>query len=162
METYIREDMEQKSEEEIANLSDFRDFTSSDLGELIKLFRVSSIGRMSVESEEVKVKVVRRKPQPAPVKKTEKTQETSLEEIFHKMKPVTSRYIGILHLVSPKGAPYAKVGDKVKQGQVLATIETLNIQNEIKADRSGVLMEVFEKDGRPVEYGQILFLVDPE
>jgi biotin carboxyl carrier protein len=162
METYVREEIEQRSDEEAANLSDFRKFTGSDLIELIKLFRVSAIGKMSVESEEIKVRVVRKKPEITPTPKIEKSQEPSIEEIFRKMKPVTSRYLGILHLNSPKGSPYVKPGDKVKQGQVLATVETLNIQNEIKAERSGVLMEIFEKDSRPVEYGQILFLIDPE
>jgi acetyl-CoA carboxylase biotin carboxyl carrier protein len=162
METYLREEMEQRSEEETANLSDFRNFAGSDLTELIKLFRVSAIGRMSVESEEVKVKIVRRKPELSPPPKVEKSQEPSVDEIFHKMKPVASRYLGILHLNSPKGVPYTKVGEKVKQGQILATVETLNIQNDIKAERSGVVMGIFEKDGRPVEYGQILFLIDPE
>ena len=58
---------------------------------------------------------------------------------------------------SPGAPPFVKVGDAVKEGQVLCIIEAMKLMNEIEADVSGVIAKMFVPNGSPVEYGMPLF-----
>ena len=58
---------------------------------------------------------------------------------------------------SPGSPPYVKVGDAVKEGQVLCIIEAMKLMNEIEADVSGEIVKMFVSNGSPVEYGMPLF-----
>ena len=58
---------------------------------------------------------------------------------------------------SPGAPPFVKVGDTVKEGQVLCIIEAMKLMNEIEADASGVIAKMFVANGSPVEYGMPLF-----
>ena len=63
---------------------------------------------------------------------------------------------------TPEDDNYVKVGDNVKKGQTLCIIEAMKIMNEIESDYDGVLTEIKVDNGNPVEYNQILFIIDPE
>tara|TARA_Y100000816_G_scaffold233393_1_gene178816 strand:- start:97 stop:576 length:480 start_codon:yes stop_codon:yes gene_type:complete len=63
---------------------------------------------------------------------------------------------------TPEDDNYVKVGDSVKKGQTLCIIEAMKIMNEIESDFNGVLTEIKVDNGNPVEYNQILFIIDPE
>ncbi len=58
---------------------------------------------------------------------------------------------------SPGAPPFVKVGDTVKEGQVLCIIEAMKLMNEIEAEVSGVIVKMFVGNGSPVEYGMPLF-----
>jgi len=58
---------------------------------------------------------------------------------------------------SPGSPPFVKVGDTVKEGQVLCIIEAMKLMNEIEADVSGEIVKMFVSNGSPVEYGMPLF-----
>ncbi len=58
---------------------------------------------------------------------------------------------------SPGTPPFVKVGDTVKEGQVLCIIEAMKLMNEIEAEVSGVIAKTFASNGNPVEYGMPLF-----
>lgn len=60
---------------------------------------------------------------------------------------------------SPKSAPFVKVGDKVKKGQVLCIIEAMKLMNEIESEFDGEIQKVCVKDEDIVEYGQTLFKI---
>ncbi len=62
---------------------------------------------------------------------------------------------------SPDSAPYVKVGAQVSPTTVVCQIEAMKIFNEITADCSGVITEIEVENGQPVEWGQVLFRVDP-
>jgi acetyl-CoA carboxylase biotin carboxyl carrier protein len=62
---------------------------------------------------------------------------------------------------SPEAAPYAKVGDKVQKGQVLCIIEAMKLMNEIESDHAGTVRKINMNNAEPVEYGQVLFLIEP-
>lgn len=62
---------------------------------------------------------------------------------------------------SPADPPYAEVGSRVEKGQVLCLIEAMKMMNELKAPTDGILRAVCAEDGQLVEYGQILFEVEP-
>jgi acetyl-CoA carboxylase biotin carboxyl carrier protein len=61
----------------------------------------------------------------------------------------------------PGSKPYVAVGAKIKKGQILCIIEAMKIMNEIESEFSGVVKEVIAEDAHPVEYGQVLFRIDP-
>ena len=62
---------------------------------------------------------------------------------------------------SPGAAPYVQVGDQVSEGDTLCIIEAMKMMNQIEADVSGVIKSIRVQNGEPVEYGQILFVIDP-
>jgi acetyl-CoA carboxylase biotin carboxyl carrier protein len=61
----------------------------------------------------------------------------------------------------PAAAPYVKVGSRVNVGQVVCIIEAMKIMNEIESEVAGVVKEVAVQNALPVEFGQVLFRVDP-
>lgn len=61
----------------------------------------------------------------------------------------------------PGGKPYVTVGDRIRRGQVLCIIEAMKIMNELESEVDGVVTEISAQDAHPVEYGQVLFRVDP-
>ena len=60
---------------------------------------------------------------------------------------------------SPDAEPFVRVGDRVRQGQVLCIVEAMKLMNEIESDVSGTLMQVLVKNAQPVEYGEPLFAI---
>ena len=58
---------------------------------------------------------------------------------------------------SPGTPPFVKIGDTVKEGQVLCIIEAMKLMNEIEAEVSGVLAKAFIGNGSPVEYGMPIY-----
>jgi acetyl-CoA carboxylase biotin carboxyl carrier protein len=61
----------------------------------------------------------------------------------------------------PAAQPYVKVGSRVNVGQVVCIIEAMKIMNEIESEVGGVVREVTAQSAQPVEFGQVLFRVDP-
>ncbi len=61
----------------------------------------------------------------------------------------------------PGAAPYVKGGGRVAPGQVVCIIEAMKIMNEIESEVGGVVREVCVENAQPVEFGQVLFRVDP-
>lgn len=63
---------------------------------------------------------------------------------------------------SPDKAAYVKVGDVVEAGSVVCIVEAMKLFNEIESEISGRIVKVMVEDAQPVEYDQVLFLVDPK
>ena len=75
-------------------------------------------------------------------------------------KLVKSPLVGTFYAApSQDAAPYVKVGDPVKKGQVLAIVEAMKLMNEIESDFDGTVAEVYVKNGESVEYGMPLFRI---
>jgi acetyl-CoA carboxylase biotin carboxyl carrier protein len=60
---------------------------------------------------------------------------------------------------SPDSAPFVKVGDRVKKGQVVAILEAMKIMNELEAEFDCEILEVLKSDGQAVEYDMPLYIV---
>ncbi len=75
-------------------------------------------------------------------------------DLFIVKSPIVGTYY---EAPSPGTPPFVKVGDTVKEGQVLCIIEAMKLMNEIEVEVSGVLAKAFVKNGSPVEYGMPLF-----
>ena len=75
---------------------------------------------------------------------------------------VKSPMVGTFYGAPEPGAkPYVSVGSRVQKGQTLCIIEAMKIMNEIESEYAGVVKEVAVSDAHPVEYGQVLFRIDP-
>lgn len=62
---------------------------------------------------------------------------------------------------SPDKPPYVKVGDTVDKESVVCIVEAMKLFNEIESEVSGKIVKVLVEDAQPVEYDQVLFLVEP-
>jgi acetyl-CoA carboxylase biotin carboxyl carrier protein len=75
---------------------------------------------------------------------------------------VKSPMVGTFYKSPEPGAKaYVSVGDRVSKGQIVCIIEAMKIMNEIESEYSGVVREILVEDAQPVEYGQVLFKIDP-
>jgi acetyl-CoA carboxylase biotin carboxyl carrier protein len=63
---------------------------------------------------------------------------------------------------NPDSPPFVNVGDKVVKGQTVCIIEAMKLFNEIESEVSGTVVKVLVENSTPVEYDQILFLVEPD
>lgn len=62
---------------------------------------------------------------------------------------------------SPDADPYVSLNEKIAAGQVVCIVEAMKLMNEIESEVSGRMVEILAENGRPVEFGQTLFLIDP-
>ncbi len=75
--------------------------------------------------------------------------------------PVKAPMVGTFYRAGSPGAkPFVDVGSVVKEGDVLCIIEAMKLMNEIIAEQSGTISQVVAENGQPVEYGQVLFVID--
>ena len=73
---------------------------------------------------------------------------------------VKSPLVGTFYAAPAEDAePFVKVGDSVKEGQVLAIVEAMKLMNEIESDFTGTVKEILVENGQAVEYGQPLFVI---
>jgi acetyl-CoA carboxylase biotin carboxyl carrier protein len=75
---------------------------------------------------------------------------------------IKSPMVGTFYAQPEPGAdPYVRVGSRIKPGQTLCIIEAMKIMNPLDAEVAGVIREIPAQDAQPVEFGQVLFRVDP-
>ena len=73
---------------------------------------------------------------------------------------VKSPLVGTFYAAPAEDADsFVKVGDSVKEGQVLAIVEAMKLMNEIESDFTGTITEILVENGQAVEYGQPLFVI---
>ena len=78
------------------------------------------------------------------------------------LREIRSPMVGTFYTAPEPGAEsYVKVGTRVAPGQTVCIIEAMKIMNEIEAEVGGVVREIAVEDAQPVEFGQVLFRVDP-
>ena len=74
---------------------------------------------------------------------------------------VKAPMVGTVYLSpQPEAPPFAKLGDVVAAGQPLLIIEAMKVMNQIRAPRAGRLTQILVEDGAPVEYGEVVMVVE--
>jgi len=63
---------------------------------------------------------------------------------------------------SPEAPPYVEAGQLVDSGQVICIIEAMKLMNEIKSEVKGKIIEILVDNAEPVEFGQPMFLIEPQ
>ena len=93
-------------------------------------------------------------PSAAPAKESTPVAATSYHE-------VKSPIVGTFYRApAPDAANYVEVGQNVELGGVLCIVEAMKLMNEIESDVAGKIVKVCVENGKPVEYNQVLFLVE--
>jgi acetyl-CoA carboxylase biotin carboxyl carrier protein len=74
---------------------------------------------------------------------------------------LTSPMVGTAYVApEPGAAPFVRVGDQVKAGQTVLIIEAMKVMNPIKAPKGGTVTQLFVADAQPVEYGEVLMVIE--
>ncbi len=90
--------------------------------------------------------------------KTEKTVAAAVKGL-----EIKSPMIGTFYRTSnPDSPPFVSVGDKVTKGQTVCIIEAMKLFNEIESEVSGTIVKAMVENASPVEYDQVLFVVEPD
>tara|TARA_B100000579_G_scaffold303014_1_gene252923 strand:- start:94 stop:447 length:354 start_codon:yes stop_codon:yes gene_type:complete len=82
-------------------------------------------------------------------------------EEIDKSKTVTSPIVGTAYLAPEPGAKkFVEIGKKIKKGDTIMIVEAMKTMNHVPSTLDGVVKEVSVEDGQPVEFGQILVVID--
>ena len=74
---------------------------------------------------------------------------------------VVSPMVGTVYLrPDPDSPPFVKKGDKVAEGDTLLIIEAMKVMNPIKAEKGGTVMQILVEDSQPVEFGDVLVVIE--
>ena len=151
----------------------------SEIKEMIQAVVESGVAELEVQRGENRVRIVRGGPQPevavsgpgpaaAPVayntaaapSAAAAAEAAPVED--EKTLAVKSPIVGTFYAsASPDAAPFVKVGDVVRPGQVLCIVESMKLMNEIESEVAGTIIARLVENGAPVEYGATLFTVRP-
>ena len=141
--------------------------------ELIKTVSDSNLTQFQIEEDGFKLSMKTDKQSKVVVQKQESVPKEIQSVAMDEIKPaeqkeikkaegnvVKSPLVGTFYSASsPDSAPFVKVGDTVKKGQVLGIVEAMKLMNEIESEFDGVVKEIQIENEQVVEYGQPLFKV---
>lgn len=152
---------------------------------LLKILETNEINEIEIEEEGTRVRVVKARPQdmaapahqvvyaappqqimpqenvPVAAPKTEEKKDT-ISSTGKEMIEVRSPIVGTFYRApSPNADPYVAVGQQVAKGNILCIIEAMKLMNEIECEYEGKITKILVEDTQPVEYNQVLFLVEP-
>lgn len=100
-------------------------------------------------------------PEPAPSSAASEAAAPPAREPEDEGHVVTSPMVGTFYAAPAPGAsPFVQIGDRVKAGDTLCIVEAMKMMNPIEADVDGVVKSIRVQNGEPVEYGQVLFVID--
>ncbi|MBT1699376.1 acetyl-CoA carboxylase biotin carboxyl carrier protein [Fulvivirgaceae bacterium PWU4] len=161
---------------------------TSEIRDLIDFISKSGLNEVNIETKELKLQVKREPDQkvfkstsvvapvaaapvataapvasaasaPAPASKAPAASSDSGKKTIE----IKSPMIGTFYRSSgPDAAPFVSVGDKISKGQTVCIIEAMKLFNEIESEVSGTVVRVMVENSTPVEYDQVLFVVEPD
>lgn len=157
---------------------------TSEIRDLIDFIAQSGLNEVDIETKEIKLHV-KREPdqkvlkssapliaaQPVAVQAPQAATTTTAQQPSAKAEKasgkatvdIKSPMIGTFYRSSnPDSPPFASVGDKISKGQTVAIIEAMKLFNEIESEVSGTIVKVMVENASPVEYDQVLFVVEPD
>lgn len=159
---------------------------TSEIRDLIDFISKSGLNEVNIETKELKLHVKREPDQKvfkstpatmvaaAPVStapvahsisspSTQLKSESQVELSGKKTVEIKSPMIGTFYRSSsPDAGPFVSVGDKISKGQPVCIIEAMKLFNEIESEVSGTIVKVMIENATPVEYDQVLFVVEPD
>jgi oxaloacetate decarboxylase alpha subunit len=138
--------------------------------ELVKIVQESGVGEIEIEDEGMRVSVRRADEPVGAIAMPVATGYEPSAEIDVRPPPVPaddvtrveSPMVGVFYRAPNPGAPaFIDVGDTVVPGQTLCILEAMKLFNELKAETAGVVRAILAENAQPVEYGQLLFEIEP-
>jgi acetyl-CoA carboxylase biotin carboxyl carrier protein len=139
---------------------------TSDKGVKIRISKSASQRGMVQMAAPMQMPQMMQAPAPAapaaPAADSAETKAKAAEVAKSRYLEVKSPMVGTYYAAPEPGAkPYLTVGDRISKGQILCIIEAMKIMNEIESEFDGIVKEIIAQNSHPVEYGQVLFRVDP-
>ena len=150
--------MDKKKIEELIRLVE-----DSDVAELTisGLFRSVKIVKEAAATVGVLAPQVAAEPAAPPVDSTEEAPDP--EDRDSGLVPIASPMVGTFYSApSPESPAYVRQGDRVSKGQVVCIVEAMKLLNEIESEVSGTVVRVAVENAQAVEFGQALFMVEPD
>ena len=161
---------------------------TSEIRDLIDFISKSGLNEVNIETKELKLNIKREPDQkvfkstpimtqaampmapptvslPAATPQAAKTegQASAAPASGKKTVEIKSPMIGTFYRSgNPDSPPLASVGDKISNGQSVCIIEAMKLFNEIESEVSGTIVKVMVENASPVEYDQVLFVVEPD
>jgi acetyl-CoA carboxylase biotin carboxyl carrier protein len=152
---------------------------TSEIRDLIDFIAQSGLNEVNIETKELKIHVKREPDQkvfkstPAPIAQQAAAMPIPVALPTAKSeKPVAagkttveikSPMIGTFYrTANPDSPPFVSVGDKITKGQTVCIIEAMKLFNEIESEVSGTIVKAMVENSSPVEYDQVLFVVEPD
>jgi acetyl-CoA carboxylase biotin carboxyl carrier protein len=133
---------------------------------LAALLAELGLSEVEVESADVRVRVQRGSSAPSPLPAAPVVADERplvADVVSPALITMEAPMVGTFYRASsPTTDPYVQEGDVVKEGQVLCIIEAMKLMNEIESKVAGRVARVLVENGHAVEYGQPLFLIDPQ
>jgi acetyl-CoA carboxylase biotin carboxyl carrier protein len=155
---------------------------TSEIRDLIDFIAQSGLNEVDIETKDIKLHV-KREPdqkvmknssqmisgQPVAMQAPQQVASTSAQPAKAEKAAgkatldIKSPMIGTFYRSSnPDSPPFISVGDKVSKGQTVAIIEAMKLFNEIESEVSGTVVRAMVENASPVEYDQVLFVVEPD
>lgn len=149
------------------------------LERLVALLEASGVHEMELEVEGTRVRLVKPPPAqavgaietaiapqaPSPPAEAQPADEPSADDGGDgaSLQDVEAPMVGTFYRSpSPNAPPYVRRGARVEVGDTLCIIEAMKLMNELEAEVAGTVAEICLENGMPVEYGQVLFRIDPD
>ena len=149
---------------------------------LVKIVDTSGVTDLEIEEDGLRIKVAKNiknnmvNSQPQMIVQTESVNASATPEVVTEgnvpaeksEKPtdnihdINSPIVGTFYRApAPDADPYVQVGDLVSPGTVLCVVEAMKLMNEIESDVAGKVVKILVENGKPVEYNQPLFFIEP-
>ncbi|QTS83724.1 acetyl-CoA carboxylase biotin carboxyl carrier protein [Coxiella endosymbiont of Amblyomma nuttalli] len=143
---------------------------------LIELINETDVEEIEIKSGEESVRISRYSTQMSPSLPSSVTEQTSpkisttINEPSHVKREsikeghaLRSPMVGTVYLApSPEAKPFVDVGQHVSVGDTLCLIEAMKMFNRIEADKNGVISACLIENEQPVEFDQLLFIIEPK
>ncbi|MBN2409319.1 MAG: acetyl-CoA carboxylase biotin carboxyl carrier protein [Candidatus Aminicenantes bacterium] len=148
-----------------------------EITKLVGFLEEKNLTQFELEVEGFKIKISRALPAPASSAKISAPaaprsaeepanpafpSEPALSEKEDHLHFITSPMVGTFYRApDPTSPPFVEIGEEVKKSQTLCIIEAMKLMNEIESDVDGIIADIYVENGKPVEYGQRLFSIQP-
>ena len=149
-----------------------------EIKEIITLMNENNLNEIEIEREGLKLKLkksaegvivggpthyaVESLPAPKAASAIAVSASSGAADVSKNNKDIKSPMVGTFYRSpSPEAEAFVEVGQTVEVGQVVCIVEAMKLMNEIKSEVRGKITEVAVQNAEPVEFGQILFIVDP-
>jgi acetyl-CoA carboxylase biotin carboxyl carrier protein len=164
--------------------------SESSIKRLIKLVEESGVESLELTAGDRKIKITQRatpsngqyaenvvlqplatpSPQPQPAQPVSSTPQqpasaptTQPTEDTGKLVPIKSPMVGTFYAApAPDADPYVTQNQKISVGQIVCIVEAMKLMNEIESEVSGRIAQILVKNAEPVEFGQTLFMIEPD
>jgi len=155
--------MDKRKIEELINLveeSDVSELTISGLFGSVKIVKGSAVATPAAAAAPVQPA----SPAPvAPAAADAEGEEAPADDRDSGLVPIVSPMVGTFYEApSPDAAAFVRQGDHVSKGQVVCIVEAMKLMNEIESEVSGTVVRVAVENAQAVEFGQALFMVEPD